>query len=187
MIRLHLNIFDKNTRGSAVCILLYHISSIQLLSRVLLFVTPWTAAHQASLSIANPGVYSNSCSLTWGCHPTISSSVVPFFSGLQSCPASESFPMSQFFASDGQSIGAWLQHHSFQWILRIDFFFLGLTDLILQLKGFSRIFSNTIVRKHSSLNFDYSSPLTCCIIFFQIIKSCSESYMGFYKYVYVEF
>ena len=104
MIRLHLNIFDKNTRGSAVCILLYHISSIQLLSRVLLFVTPWTAAHQASLSIANPGVYSNSCSLTWGCHPTISSSVVPFFSGLQSCPASESFPMSQFFASDGQSI-----------------------------------------------------------------------------------
>ena len=53
-----------------------------------------------------PGVYSNSYPLSQWCHPTISSSVVPFSSHLQSCPASGSFPMSQFFASSGQSIGA---------------------------------------------------------------------------------
>ena len=53
-----------------------------------------------------PGVNSNSCPLSWWCHPTISSSVIPFSFHLQSFPASESFQMSQFFASDGQSIGA---------------------------------------------------------------------------------
>ena len=52
-----------------------------------------------------PRAYSNSCPLCWWCHPTISSSVVPFSSHLQSFPASGSFPMSQFFASGGQSIG----------------------------------------------------------------------------------
>ena len=57
-------------------------SSLQSLSRVRLFVTPWTAAHQA------PEAYSNSCPLSQWCHPTISSSVVPFSSRLQSFPAS---------------------------------------------------------------------------------------------------
>jgi len=52
-----------------------------------------------------PGVYSNSCPLSWWCHPIISSSVIPFSSCLQSCPASGSFPMRQFFASGSQSIG----------------------------------------------------------------------------------
>ena len=52
-----------------------------------------------------PGVYSNSCPLRWWCHPTISSSVKPFSSCLQSFPASGSFQMSQFFASGGQSVG----------------------------------------------------------------------------------
>ena len=52
-----------------------------------------------------PGAHSNSCPLSRWCHPTISSSVVPFSSRLQSLPPSESFPMSQFFASGGQSIG----------------------------------------------------------------------------------
>ena len=52
----------------------------------------------------NPRVYSNSCSSHWQCHPTISSSVVPLSSCPQSFPASGSFPMSQFFASGGQSI-----------------------------------------------------------------------------------
>ena len=51
------------------------------------------------------GVYPNSCPLSWWCHTTISSSVVPFFSCLQSFPASRSFQMSPFFASGGQSIG----------------------------------------------------------------------------------
>ena len=81
-------------------------SSVQSLSHVWLFVTPWTAARQASLSITNSGVYSNSCPSSWWCHPTMSSSVVPFSSHLQSFPASGSFQMSQFFASDGQRIGA---------------------------------------------------------------------------------
>ena len=52
-----------------------------------------------------PRVYSNSCLLSWWCHPTILSSVVPFSSCLQSFPASGSFQMSQFFTSGGQSIG----------------------------------------------------------------------------------
>ena len=75
-------------------------SSVQLLSRVGLLETPWTAARQASLSITNCW----SPSSQW-CHPTISSSVVPFFSCPQSFPASGSFQMSQLFSSGGQSIG----------------------------------------------------------------------------------
>jgi len=54
----------------------------------------------------SPGVCSNSCPFSWRCHPTISSSFVPFSFCLQSFPASGSFPMSQLFASDGQSTGA---------------------------------------------------------------------------------
>ena len=65
-----------------------------------------------------PGTCSNSCLSQW-CHPTISSSVVPFSSCLQFFPASGSFPMSPFFVSGGQSIGQ-LQHQSFQWIFRTD-------------------------------------------------------------------
>ena len=80
------------------------IRSDQLLSHVWLFATPWTAAHQVSLS-PTPRAYSNSCPSHRWCHPAISSSVVPF-SHLQSFPASGSFPVSQFFASDDQSIGA---------------------------------------------------------------------------------
>ena len=68
-------------------------SSGQSLSHVWLFVTPWTAAHQASRSITISRVYSNSCPLSQWCHPTISSSVIPF-SHRQSSPASECFPMS---------------------------------------------------------------------------------------------
>ena len=52
-----------------------------------------------------PDAWSNSCPSSWWCHPTISSSVIPFSSHLQSFPASGSFPMSHFFASGGQSIG----------------------------------------------------------------------------------
>ena len=80
-------------------------SSVQLLSCVQLFVTPWTAARQASLSINNPRAYSNSCPSRRWYHPNISSSVVPFSSCLQSFPVSGSFQMSQFFTSGGQSIG----------------------------------------------------------------------------------
>ena len=69
-------------------------SSVQSLSRVWLFATPWIAAHQASLSITNSRVHSNSCPSSRWCHPAISSSVVPFSSCPQSFPASGSFPMS---------------------------------------------------------------------------------------------
>ena len=71
-----------------------------------LFVTPWTAALQASLSSLSPGVCSNSCPLNQCCYLTISSSVFPFSSCPQSFPASGSFPMSWLFASGGQSIEA---------------------------------------------------------------------------------
>ena len=114
-------------------------SSVQSLSCIRRFVTPWTAAHQASLSI------SNSCPLSWWYHPTISPSVVPFSSHLQSFPASGSFQMSQFFALGGQSSGALsvLPMNTQGW------FPLGLTGLIsLQSKGLSRVFSNTTVWKH---------------------------------------
>ena len=91
---------------------------------------------------------SNSCLLSWYCHPTISSSVVPFSSCLQSLPASGSFPMSQFFASSGQSIGASASASVLPMNIQ-DCFPLGLTHWIsLQSKGLSRVFSNTTVQKH---------------------------------------
>ena len=66
-------------------------SSVQSLSCAWLFMTPWTTAHQASLASPTPGVYPNPCPLSRWCHPTISSSVVPFSSCPQSFPASGSF------------------------------------------------------------------------------------------------
>ena len=93
---------------SVLCIkemFLYCPVSVQLLSRVQLFETPRTAVGQASLSITNSQVYSNSCPLSQWWHPNVSSSVIPSSSCLQSFPASGSFQMSQFFASGGKSIG----------------------------------------------------------------------------------
>ena len=78
-----------------------YIVVVQSLSRVWLFANPWTAARQASLSITNSRSYSNSYPLSRWCHPTISSSVIPFSSCLQSFPASGAFPMSWLFASGG--------------------------------------------------------------------------------------
>ena len=68
-----------------------------------------------------PGACSNSGPLSWWCHPTISSSLAPFPHCLQSFTASASLPMSQFFASGGQIIGASAQSQSFQRIFRTDF------------------------------------------------------------------
>ena len=70
-------------------------------------------------SSRSPRVCPSSCPLSRWCHPTISSSVIPFYSYSQSLPASGSFPMSQLFTSGGQSME--LQHQSFQWIFRLDF------------------------------------------------------------------
>ena len=87
-----------------------------------------------------PRVYSNSCPLSQWCHPTISSSVVPFSSCLQSFPASGSFQMSQFFASGGQSIGVSALASVLPMNIQ-DWFPLGWTGWIsLQSKGLSRIF-----------------------------------------------
>ena len=81
------------------------IHSVQLLSRVRFFATPWTEAHQAFI-LHQLSELAQTHPMSWWCHPTISSSVVLFSSCLQSFPASESFPMSLFFASGDQSIGA---------------------------------------------------------------------------------
>ena len=109
-----------------------------------------------------PGVYPNPCPLSRWCHPTISSSVVPFSSCPQSFQASGSFQMSQFFASGGQSIGvsastSVLPKNTQDWSP------LGWTGLIsLQSKGLSRVFSNTTVQSinSSALSFLYSPSLT---------------------------
>ena len=102
-----------------------------------------------------PGVYPNSRPLSWWCHPTISSSVLPFFSCPKSFPASRFFQMSQLFASDGQSIGVSAstsvlpmntQDWSLEWTGRIS----------LQSKGLSSIFSNTTVQKHQFLGTQFS-------------------------------
>ena len=103
------------------------------------------------------GVYSNSCPLNQWCHPTTSSSVVHFFSCLQSSWASESFQMSQFFASSGQSIGVSASASVLQMNIQ-DWFPLGWTGWIsLQSKGLSRVFSNTIVQKHQFFGAQLSS------------------------------
>ena len=76
-------------------LMLFMFSSVQSLSRVLLFATPWITAHQASLSITNSRSSLRLSPSSQWCHSAISSSVVPFSSCPQSLPASESFPMSQ--------------------------------------------------------------------------------------------
>ena len=95
-----------------------------------------------------PRACSNSCPLSRWCHPPISSSVAPFCSCLQSFPASGSFPMSQFFASGGQSVGASALASVLPMNIQ-DWPPLGLTGWIfLQSKGLSRVFSNTTDEKH---------------------------------------
>ena len=114
----------------------------------LTLLTPWTAAHQDSLSSLSPKVCSNSCSLSQRCHPAILSSVIPFSSCLQSFPASGSFPMSQLFAWGGQSIGVAASTSVLPMNIQ-DWSPLGWTGWIsLQSKGLSRVFSNTTVQKH---------------------------------------
>ena len=90
-----------------------------------------------------PGVYPNSCPLCWWCHPTISSSVVPFSSCPQSFLASGSFQMSQLFTSGGQTSTSVLLMNTQDWSPS------EWTGWIsLQSKGLSRVFSNTTVLKH---------------------------------------
>ena len=109
-----------------------------------------------------PGVYSNSCPLSQWCHPSISSSVIPFSSRLQFFLASGSFLMSQFFASGGQSTRVSASASVLPINIQ-DLFPLGWTGWIsLQSKGLSRVFSNTTVQSinSSALSFLYSPTLT---------------------------
>ena len=134
----------------------YLLSSVQLLSHVRLFAIPWTATCQASLSITNFQACSNSCPWSRWCHPTISSSVIPFSSCHQSFQASGSFPMSQLFASGGQSIAASVSASVLPMNIQ-NWLPLGLTGLVsLQSKGLSRVFPNTIVQKHQLFGADFS-------------------------------
>ena len=125
-----------------------HFSSVQSLSCVQLFATPRIAAR--------PGVHSDSRPSSQWCHPAISSSVIPFSSCPQSLLPSGSFPISQLFASDGQSTGVsalasflpkksqgWSPSEWFGWIS-------------LQSKGLSRVFSNTTVQKHQFFSTQFS-------------------------------
>ena len=122
-------------------------SSVQLLSCVRLFVTPWTAAHQASLSfiISRSLLKLTSIESVMPskhlilCHPLLLPS---------SFPASGTFPMSQLFESGGQSIGASASASVLPMNIQ-DWFPLVLTGLIsLQAKGLSRVFSSTTIQKH---------------------------------------
>ena len=121
------------------------VSSVQSLSQL----WPLESQHTRPPCLSQtPGVYSNSCPLSWWCNPAISSSVVPFSSGPQSLPASGSFPIRQLFASGGQSIevsasASVLPMNTQDWSS------LGWTGWIsLQSKGCSRVFSNNTVQKH---------------------------------------
>ena len=110
----------------------------------------------------SPGVHPNPCPLSWWCHPAISSSVVPFSSCPQSLLASETFPMSQLFASGGQRIGS----SALASVLPVntqDWSPLEWTGWIsLQSKGLSRVFSKNTVQAISSsvLSFLHSPTLT---------------------------
>ena len=128
----------------------YTVVVVQSLSCVWLFATPWTRAHQASLSLTISRVCSNSCPLSQWCYLIISSSTAPFSSCPQYFPNSGSFQMSQFFASGGPSIG--VSASASTWVLPMniqDWFPLGWTGWIsLQSKGLSRVLSNTTVQNH---------------------------------------
>ena len=122
--------------------------SVQSLSCVRHFATPWTASCQASLSITNYWSLLKPMCIESVMHPTISSSVIPFSSHLSSFPASGFVHMSQFFTSGGQSIGALASTSVLPMNIQ-GWFPLRLIDLISLLsKGLSGVFSNATVQKH---------------------------------------
>ena len=136
---------------------LYYLLLVSLLSCIRLFATPWTVAHQASLSFS----ISQSLLKLMSIESIMPSSHLilchPFSSCPQSFPASGSFPMSQFFPSGGQSIGASASASVLPMNIQ-DRFPLGLTGLIsLQSKGLSRVLFNTTVQKHQFFGTQLSS------------------------------
>ena len=132
------------------------VQSVQVISRVRL--RPHEPQHpRPPCPSPTTEVHPNPCPLSRWCHPTISSSVVPFSSCPQSFPASGSFPMSQLFPSGGQSIGV-LALTSVLSVNTQDWSPLRWTRWIsLQAKGLSRVFSNTTVQKHQFFYAQFSS------------------------------
>ena len=137
----------------------FNISSVQV-NRLVISdsLRPQGLQHtRMSCPSTTPGACSKSCPLSRWCHSTISSSVIPFSSCLQSFPASRSFPMSQFFIPGGQSIGVSASTSVLP--MSIQYWFpLGWTSwLSLQSKGLSRVFSSTTVQKHQFFGTQLSS------------------------------
>ena len=131
-------------------IYIIHYLSVQFINSVMSdYLRPHGLQHaRPPFPSPAPRVYPNSCLLSQWCHPTISSSVIPFSSCLQSFPASWSFQMTQLFPSGDQSIGV-SASTSVLSMNGQDWFPLGWTGWIsLQSKGLSRVFSNTTVQKH---------------------------------------
>ena len=135
-----------------------HVCSVQFSCSVLSdSLQPHKPQHtRLACPSPTPRVHPNSCPLSWWCHPTISSSVIPFSSCSQSFPASRSFQMNQLFTWGGQSIGvsasaSVLPMNTQDWSL-------GWTGWIsLQSKGLSRVFSNTTVQRHQFFSAQLSS------------------------------
>ena len=98
-----------------------HLSSVQSLSRVQCFVTPWIAAHQASRPSPTLRVHSDSCPSSWWCYPAISSSVIPFSSRLEFFPHQGLFKWVSSSHQVAKILEFQLQHRSFQWTFRTDF------------------------------------------------------------------
>ena len=157
-IRFYFSPLDTSTTrhcscfGSAPSFLLelFLHSSVQFIHSVVSHSLQRDGLQHARLPcpLPTPRACANSCPLSWWCHPTIPSSVVPFSSCLPSFPASRSFPMSQFFALGGQNIRISVSAPVLSMNIQ-DWFPLGLTGLIsLQSKGVSRVFSSTTVQKH---------------------------------------
>ena len=127
----------------------FKLPSVQFSSQLCTTLRPHGLQHARPLCpLPTHRVYSNSCPLSWWCHPNMAPSVIPFSSYLQTFPELGSFPISQFFTSGGQSITA----SGLASVLSINiqnWFSLGLTGLISLLSnGLLRVFSNTTVQKH---------------------------------------
>ena len=150
---------EESPRQKMKCFLV-----VQWHSRIWL-CTPWTTAHKDPCPSLSPRVCSNSCPLSQWCHQTSSSSVMTFSSCPQSSPASGSFSNESALCIRGQNIGA---SASVLPMNNQGCFPLELTDLILQSKGLSTVFSSTTIGKHqffgSQLSLWSNSHIHSCLL-----------------------
>ena len=152
---LHLTEFSRKPRGKGIlsneiwlASKAHQCSAVQFTHSIVSDSLPPHGLQHTRLPCLSPtpGACSNSCPSSRWCHPTISSSVIPFSSCLQYFPASGYFPMNQFFTSGGQSIGVSALASVLAVNIR-DWFPLGLTGLI-SLRPKGHFFSNTTIQKH---------------------------------------